>query len=143
MTKELLQDGIKRLVEHATELGFTVKFTAENENAYYPILKTIQINSKQNTKSKYYTLLHEFGHALLREESDFSDKYLQDVMNCKKDKNSRIDVLREEIAAWDKCAEFAKQKQLPFCQTTWKNYSKKYIYQYALWTINPQAFINE
>lgn len=143
MTKELHQEGTRSLVEIAESMGVKVEFSSQAENAYFPLLNKICVNTRQNNKIKYYTLLHEIGHALLRKEHDFADRYLEDVYQSKAHKDARIDVLREEIAAWDKCAEFAKQNNLPFCKTTWLKYSKKYIYQYAKWTVNPRSFLDD
>jgi len=48
--------------------------------------------------------------------------------------------LREEVVAWDKAMQFAQESNLLFDKSKWEHYSKKFIYQYALWTVNPQRF---
>lgn len=140
MSKDELQESIKNLCDTLTEKGLKITFSSDGENAYFPLTNEIRINSKQNIASKYYTLLHEVGHYLLRQQSDFSSKYLVDHSLGSKNKNSRIDVLREEIVAWDKALQFAEDNNLKFEKEKMDYYSKKYIYQYALWTVNPERF---
>ena len=143
MTKDELQETTKKLCEFLTEKGLKITFSSHGDNAYYPILNEIVINTKQNLTSRYYSLLHETGHYLLRQKSDFSSKYLIDHTFGSRNKNSRIDVLREEVAAWDKAVEFAEQNNFQIEKSKMDYYSKKFIYQYALWTVNPQRFDND
>jgi hypothetical protein len=79
----------------------------------------------------------------MRQRADFSTKYLIDHSMGSKNKESRIDVLREEVAAWDTALQFAEDNNFPFDKKKWDHYSKKFIYQYALWTVNPQRFIDD
>ena len=117
-----------------------IEFNSVGDNAYFPITNTIAVNTRQNIYSKYYSLLHEVGHYLMRQRADFSTKYLFDHSSGSKNKESRIDVLREEIVAWDTALQFAEDNQYGIDKKKWNHYSKKFIYQYALWTINPQRF---
>ena len=143
MTKQETEQAINRLVENLTSKGVTVKFNSEGENAFYPESKIISINTRQNLKSRYYSMLHEVGHYLLRQENDFSTKYLMDHSYSSRNKSGRIDVLREEVAAWDKAFEFVKENEYPYEKEKWDFYSKKFIYQYAMWVVNPSKFDND
>jgi hypothetical protein len=60
-----------------------------------------------------------------------------------RNKSGRIDVLREEVAAWDKAFEFVKENEYPYEKEKWDFYSKKFIYQYAMWVVNPSKFDND
>jgi hypothetical protein len=140
MNKQETEEAIENLVQILTEKGVKITFAPDSVNAYFPVLNEIVVNSKQNYSSRYYTILHETGHFLLRQQSDFSSKYLLDHSHGSKNKSSRIDVLREEIAAWDKALQFVQESNLPHDKDRWDYYSKKYIYQYARWTVNPKAF---
>jgi Zn-dependent peptidase ImmA (M78 family) len=140
MTKEETEQSLNRLTEYLTNNGVKVEFNSEGDNAYYPIPNIIRINTRQNVKSRYYSLLHEVGHYLLRQQSDFGTKYLIDHSFSNKNKDKRIDVLREEIAAWDKAYEFISINKYAFEESKWQHYSKKFIYQYAMWVVNPSRF---
>lgn len=140
MTKQETEAAINKLTENLTSRGVTVKFNSEGDNAYYPEPNIIAINTRQNIKSKYYSLLHEVGHYLLRQDKEFSTKYLIDQTFSSKTKDKRIDVLREEVVAWDKAYEFAMNNEFPIEKDKWDFYSKKFIYQYAVWVINPARF---
>ena len=143
MTKDETKSAIDKLTEYLTSKGVTVKFNSEGENAYFPEPNIIAVNTRQNMKSRYYSLLHETGHYLLRQQNDFSTKYLLDHSFSSKSKDRRIDVLREEVAAWDKAYEFVKQNEYPIEKDKWDFYSKKFIYQYALWVISPARFTDD
>lgn len=143
MTKQETEEAINKLTEYLTSKGVTVNFNSEGDNAYYPEPNIIAINTRQNIKSKYYSLLHEVGHYLLRQEKDFSTKYLVDQTFSVKTKNKRIDVLREEVVAWEKAYEFAVNNEFPIEKDKWDFYSKKFIYQYAVWVINPARFLDD
>jgi hypothetical protein len=143
MTKNETQEAINKLTNYLTDNGVTVKFNSEGENAYFPEPNIITINTRQNLKSRYYSMLHEMGHYLLRQQSDFSTKYLVDHSFSSKNKDRRIDVLREEVAAWDKAYEFTKANDYPIEKDKWDFYSKKFIYQYALWVISPSRFTDD
>ena len=143
MTKVETETAINRLKEHLTSKGVTVKFNSEGENAYFPEPNIISVNTRQNMKSRYYSMLHEVGHYLLRQEADFSTKYLLDHSFSNRSKDKRIDVLREEIAAWDKAYSFIQENNYPFEKDKWDFYSKKFIYQYAMWVVNPSRFLDD
>jgi hypothetical protein len=143
MNKQETEQAIQRLVEYLQSNKVTVEFNSEGDNAYYPIPNMIRINTRQNVKSRYYSLLHEVGHYLLRQKEDFSTKYLVDHSFSSKNKDMRIDVLREEIAAWDRALEFVQAHKYPYEEIKWNFYSKKFIYQYANWVVNPAKFIDD
>ena len=143
MTKQETEANMNRLVQHLTDKGVKVEFNSIGDNAYFPIPNIIAVNTRQNIYSRYYSLLHETGHYLLRQKADFSTKYLVDHSFGSKNKDTRIDVLREEVAAWDTALQFAEDNQYQFDKDKWNHYSKKFIYQYALWTVNPQRFDND
>jgi hypothetical protein len=127
-------------VQHLADKGVKIEFNSIGDNAYFPIPNIITINTRQNIYSRYYSLLHETGHYLLRQKADFSTKYLVDHSMGSKNKDSRIDVLREEIAAWDMALQFAEDNGFDLDKKKWDHYSKKFIYQYAMWTVFPQKF---
>lgn len=143
MNKDETQESINKLCKFLTEKGLKITFSSEGDNAFYPILNEISVNTRQNVYSKYYSLLHEVGHYLMRQRADFSTKYLVDHTFGSKNKSSRIDVLREEIVAWDTALQFAEDNEFQIDKKKWDHYSKKFIFQYALWTVNPQRFVDD
>lgn len=134
---------MNKLVQFLTDKGVKIEFNSIGDNAYFPIPNIIAINTRQNIYSRYYSLLHETGHYLLRQKADFSTKYLVDHSMGSKNKESRIDVLREEVAAWDTALQFAEDNSFDVDNKKWNHYSKKFIYQYATWTVFPQKFIDD
>jgi hypothetical protein len=140
MDKQETQIALNKLTDYLKNKGIEVKFNSVGDNAYFPELGIITINTRQNLSSRYYSMLHEVGHYLLRQQNDFSTKYLIDHNFSSSHKNKRIDVLREEVAAWDRALEFAQTNNFPCEKDKWEHYSKKFIYQYATWVVNPARF---
>jgi hypothetical protein len=84
-------------------------------------VKTISINSSCHPETKFYTLLHEIGHILIRRDwKRFSKDYPNylDGPDAAVDgrrerrKSYRIGLIAEEIEAWKRGRKFADRNQL-------------------------------
>ena len=99
------------------------------DGIYYPTERKIVVRTATKTYNKIITtLLHEAGHAELmclhsrKYYIYFSNSYSREEEKIKS-KNSRIDLLREEIAAWDRGYEISNRLKL---NIPWQSYSKHY-----------------
>lgn len=140
MTNEEYKNNFTKLVEILESLGVVVTLSPNGDNGFVPSTKTIIINSKQQIKSKYYTTLHEAGHFTLRSKPNFKERYSGIVVGEATTKSKRIEVLFEEPLAWHEAWNFADFHKLKTDRKDWNFYSTKYIGQYALWVVNPNAF---
>lgn len=99
--------NINSVAEYASDLGWNIIFEKEGEDGITPALRNITINSSLSKKTQLYALLHECGHAALFESQEkylkrYPDGYIRYAgKTTKRSNRHKIDVLREEIAAWD------------------------------------------
>jgi len=103
--------------------------------------KLIVINPRHSRKIQLYCLLHEAGHVTLRETKD---KHLTRFSNSIKNKNSiayRVDVVREEILAWEEGFEISKKLKFEIDFDDWLNYNKKHIFEYIKWSLDPKEYM--
>lgn len=97
--------------------GFEVELgTRVTERVELGEVKTIYINSATHPETRFYTLLHEVGHILIRKNWKrfirHYPNYMQDPnephdSRREKRKSYRIGVLAEEIEAWKRGMNFA------------------------------------
>ena len=84
-------------------------------------VKTIYINSATHPETKFYTLLHEVGHILIRKDWKRFIKHYPNYIGSpnephdsrrEKRKSYRIGMLAEEIEAWKRGRNFADRHKL-------------------------------
>lgn len=99
--------NLNSVAEYASNLGWNVVFEKDSEDGIVPALRNITINSHLSKKTQLFALLHECGHATLFDNQEkylkrYPDGYVRYAgKTCKRSNRHKIDVLREEIAAWD------------------------------------------
>ena len=100
---QLYQDDIDSVLFFLTEeLDVDVVFDNDEPNAYWNSERgTISISTKQSKRLQLYTVLHEAGHAILRAEECYGERFPYGEKHQNKSIARRIDVLREEVMAWD------------------------------------------
>ena len=102
--------------------GFEVELgTRVTERVELGEVKTIYINSATHPETRFYTLLHEVGHILIRKNWKrfirHYPNYMQDPnephdSRREKRKSYRIGMLAEEIEAWKRGRNFADRHKL-------------------------------
>ena len=121
------------------EYGVEVDYAQDNDNAYYHDLSLIEINTRQNFRSRLHTLLHEAGHAALRNgvsPIEFKTRFpfMRDVFSERRvNKFHRIDVLREEVLAWDKGKEIAQMLSIALDEDIWNRHRQEALAAYVEW----------
>ena len=79
-------------------------------DAWYPLLKIIRINSNLKWRERFFTLLHEAGHALLDTDTEIQKKICFSKHNPQRI-NSKVDfihTINNEVMAWNKGQEIAE-----------------------------------
>ena len=65
-TRKTTKESMEAIVSYLYSCcGVEVYFEDHADNAYYPGLGRIEINSSRPLREQYHTLLHEFAHVLL------------------------------------------------------------------------------
>jgi hypothetical protein len=96
----------------------------------------IVVNNRVTCQRQLYLLLHEAGHVLLREcEKEHKRRYPAAVLKGKRcTRAHKIDILREEVMAWEKGREIASDFQVPIDDSVWHSMVTSALYKYLEWS---------
>lgn len=107
--------------------------------------KTIIINSTKRAESRFYTLLHEVGHILIRRNwkrfsRDFP-KYLlgpNDGHDRRRERGRsyQVALIAEEIEAWRRGLAFARRKGYHVDPIKYDRESSESVHSYIVWSFN-------
>ena len=142
MQKRDILEAISRVENYLYEkYSVEVHYEPGADNAYYDSLERIEIDSYQNYLYRLYTLLHEAGHVLVRHglRSPYSTFELRFPNMKFADRSSRgnlshrIDVLREEVLAWEAAATIAEMLDIKVDNSKLDTHRNKCIKSYVDW----------
>jgi len=114
----------------------TVKMEDCKDGYYNDDNKEIIIKKNESDKSKLYTLLHEIGHVILCNRDylnytlSFPFSHNSEGMKIYKNKNKIVDMLREEVLAWDEGQKLAERLNIKLDYKSFGKYRNKYIFSY-------------
>ena len=98
--------------QHSVE----VEYSPDYKNVYYEDIAKIEINSRQNYNSRFNSLLHEAGHVIIRSEVGWESKRFPHMKDqgsfIRGNINHRVDVLREEVVAWEEAKKLVNYLSL-------------------------------
>ena len=123
------------------EYDVPVVYEAGGENEYWfdpsepDDTGVVVIDSSVDLLQQLFVLLHEAGHVILRNDKDTFEKRFPD--QCRETQSGRIEILREEVAAWDEAQKlidkFAIDRSTHFNTATWKNNYRDALILYSAW----------
>ena len=123
------------------ELDIDVIFADDEPNAYWRNGSTsISISTRQSKRLQLYSMLHEAGHAILRSNKLYEEIYPYGYKYKNKSIARRVDVLREEVMAWEEGRELAQALKIELDPGLWHNFVKKNLFDYVRWAYDPEAF---
>lgn len=126
------------------EYGLPVVFERNGETALFHAKRSIVegdfiiVDNRVTLERQLYLLLHETGHVLLREcEVEHERRYPAAVLKGKRvTRAHKIDILREEVMAWEKGLEIASDFQIPINDKLWHSMVTSALYKYLQWSTN-------
>tara|TARA_R110000823_G_scaffold272707_1_gene391941 strand:+ start:735 stop:1172 length:438 start_codon:yes stop_codon:yes gene_type:complete len=138
----LHQDDIDAVLYFLTEeLNVDVVFDNDEPNAYWNSDRGIvSISTKQSKRLQLYTVLHEAGHAILRAGEFYDVRFPYGDKHQNKSIARRVDVIREEVMAWDEGEKLAFSLGITLDLKLWHNFVKKNLFDYVRWAYDPEAF---
>jgi hypothetical protein len=115
-----------------------VIYGKKEDNAYYSSCNQVTINNSQNFKCRLHTLLHEAGHVIIRHDGKESFKKQFPFMKYgggskRGNFNHRLDVLREEIMAWDEGERLAEFLGIELDYKWWLRHRNEALKTYIEW----------
>jgi len=139
LNKEDIKIGLSK-VEAYLKVYYNVDviYGKKEDNAYWSDIEQITINNSQNYRSRLHTLLHEAGHVIIRCEGKERFRKQFPFMKYggsskKGDFNHRLDVLREEIMAWDEGEKLAGFLGLKLENKWWLRHRNEALKTYIDW----------
>ena len=135
--RELLDTQINIVVGYLEDNDIVVEFGGKINGFFYED-GLITITNKQSARSKFYTLLHEAGHFLLRVRDRRFVNSVRD--NRRKSKSRRVEIVHEEFLAWDAGLELARELNLHVDEQQWATFSRKHLFDYIAWAHDPLRF---
>jgi len=145
--KAELNDQIDLVIDWLeTELGTKVKFGTDCSDTYFYPENFITINTRQNLRSQFHALLHESGHAVIRNEELSYYNRFPALDSKRENKDFRIDVVREEVLAWEEGRILAENLDIKLNEEWWNRHYHKAVYEYIRYVICPQehdVWLNE
>jgi hypothetical protein len=123
-------------------LDVNVVFGDDEPNAYWKPNghACVSVSTKQRKRLQLYSILHEAGHALIRSGERYSTLYPYGGKEKSKTISRRVDVVREEVAAWDEGEKLAMKLGIKLDHHLWHNFYKKHLFEYIKWAIDPDDY---
>ena len=130
-----LDDVIDFLVD-GTGFSFSTGTDEESRADFYD--KTLYVDSRLHPEKKFYTTLHELGHILIYEDSEQFDRdypmYVRPEDYLKVgNKKHRVSVVAEEIEAWKRGRETARDLGLFINDDKYDNLMTEQVMSYLMW----------
>ena len=142
--RDEVKSNISKIVVWLEEkYGIGVIFDSAGDNCFYyddfnKDDNFIEINTRQSFCYQLFTLLHEAAHVLIRKNmKDYRKRFSQDYN--KRDKFFKVDVLREEVLAWEKAMQIAKQKDIQLNEEKFYKFMRNRLHGYAVWCAKPRS----
>mgnify|MGYP003655873694 CR=1 FL=1 len=136
------QDDISAVLHFLEEdLDVSVVFDSDELNAYWHNGRgTVSVSTKQSRRLQLYSILHEAGHAVIREREGYEAIFPYGKKYENKSIARRVDVIREEVMAWEEGRKLAIQLGIDIDIKLWHNFVKKNLFDYVRWAYDPKAF---
>ena len=126
------------------EMDIDVIFGHDEPNAFWKgDTPGISINTKQSKRLQLYSILHEAGHAIIRSNTKYQEFYPFGENRKSKSISRRVDVMREEVMAWEEGRELAAALGIKLDPKLWHNFVKKNLFDYVKWAYDPDEFCKD
>lgn len=138
----LFTAGISRVIDWLWAKSWDIEFSHTVDDEMNPNAKCVTINARQGEEKQLYSLLHECGHILIQSnEIRYNQKFpAQAKRNCylshrqlEKSKKYKIDVISEEIEAWDRGKNLATRLGIYIDEIKFNAVKAECVYTYVEW----------
>tara|TARA_B000000557_G_scaffold263277_1_gene265728 strand:+ start:166 stop:606 length:441 start_codon:yes stop_codon:yes gene_type:complete len=112
----IYKQNYELLVEKISQdFNLTINLSYDVCDEYYPYLKLIFIDKKQNWRGRYYSLLHELGHHIIFSNSSYRENYypgFKKFFGSNYSKAEYVCLVNEELEAWKFGKMYAESNNL-------------------------------
>ena len=120
-------------------MGYKIIYGTDEEDRVEFDTKAVYINSRYHPETKFYTLLHEYGHAYIFEnlaekfESDYPMYYRAQDSRTERSKSARVSIVAEEIEAWKIGRQFARNLYMHIDEDKYDTHMTENLMSYIDW----------
>lgn len=131
-------NGINSVADWISKRGWNVIFERGGETGVVPALRNVTVNSAMSKRTMLYSILHEAGHISLFSRPGYIEKYSDGYIRLAEGKNTksllhRMDVLAEELAAWDEGETIARELKIELDNQGYKSERNRSLKTYVMW----------
>ncbi|MBK25079.1 MAG: hypothetical protein CME70_19430 [Halobacteriovorax sp.] len=117
LSKSFWAFQIKKITNWLLEKGYTVRYDPDVEDQVDFELLEVQICSRSHAETRFYTMLHECGHILIRNGwKQFAKEHPMYAASgdgrCTRSRAYRVSLIAEEIDAWKRGRRLANRLDL-------------------------------
>jgi len=94
----------------------------------------ISIDSSRDLEHQLFVLLHEAGHVILRFDKESFERRFPD--SDRDNLEGRIEILKEEVMAWDEAIKVAETLGININMDNWKRNYRSALERYINWSLN-------
>lgn len=137
--KFLVQDALDTLIEYARDRRLEVELSPSARDMFWPDQKLITIRSTQSKANQVFALMHELGHFLIEEagresrEHQWPRGYVAQSHSTAKSLVARVDIVREEVEAWDRGQRLAERLGVMFDRVAFDRSRASALGKYFVW----------
>lgn len=127
---------LEKLASHVTHMGWDVIFEKSVNDCVTLSKRQVLINSKKSRKTQLISLLHEAGHIFLFQNPEYLKRYPFGYFGATKRHHTytlrhKIDVMREEIAAWDEAEKLIDRLNIKINMNDFRDQRNRSLLTYA------------
>jgi len=135
-----LVDDVNTVAKWISSRGWNVIFERKGETGVVPALRNVTIDSTLSKSAMLHSILHEAGHINLFSREGYVEKYKDGYIRNATGENTRslkhrIDVIGEELAAWDEGESIARDLSIDIDVDRYRAERNRSMKTYLLWAV--------
>lgn len=143
-TRDITAIGhLQVLVDWCNARSIEINFCKREGGIYYPEDKRIKISGRLSPERQFFFLLHECGHHLIgdKEKNErFGMGYSQDDAAAVRTFHHRVDIVDEELEAWNRGFKLAKRLKLRINKERFDNTRVEMLKTYFKWALRVDGY---
>ena len=133
-------EDINKVVRWVSNQGWNVIFEKKGDTGVVPALRNVVIDSSVSRDNQLYSILHEAGHIMTFNRSDYTEKFPNGYIRYAGKTNKRsdlhkFDVLIEEVTAWQEAERIAEHLGISLNKKNFHIERNKSLKTYTDWIV--------
>jgi len=139
LTKDIWNQQSKVVIDKLRSVGYSVSEYSDADDRVDFSEARVHINSRCHPETRFYTLLHEYGHVDIcvhsadQFEEDHPLYYRTSDGRTERSHAGRVSILAEEIEAWKRGRWFARKAGLKINESKYDKHMTDALMSYINW----------